>query len=137
VEQYPNVGFTKFKVQRVVNLFEDRGSVRELNYLPKISRSFFSPLWKNSSIQYNKLRPNVVFSFVSVCKVRKINIKYVTCVCAKRGDQNWAIVRVCFIRDYVFAYAATFNSFFLFSCKPDVFQGRVSSYNIFYWRSIV
>jgi hypothetical protein len=26
---------TKFKVQRVVNLFEDTGSVRELNYLVK------------------------------------------------------------------------------------------------------
>jgi hypothetical protein len=47
VEHYPNVGFTKFKVQRVVNLFEDTGSVRELNYLAKISRSCFSPLWKN------------------------------------------------------------------------------------------
>jgi hypothetical protein len=42
VEHYPNVGFTKFKVQRVVNLFEDTGSVRELNYLTKISRSCFS-----------------------------------------------------------------------------------------------
>jgi hypothetical protein len=41
----PNVGFTKCK--RVVNLFEDTGSVRELNYLAKISRSCFSPLWKN------------------------------------------------------------------------------------------
>jgi hypothetical protein len=29
---YPNVGFTKCKVKRVVNLFEDTGSVRELNY---------------------------------------------------------------------------------------------------------
>jgi hypothetical protein len=55
VEHYPNVNFTKFKVQRIVNLFEDRGSVRELNYLAKISgsylakisRSCFSPLWKN------------------------------------------------------------------------------------------
>jgi hypothetical protein len=37
VEHYPNVGFTKFKVQRVVNLLEDTGSVRELNYLAKIS----------------------------------------------------------------------------------------------------
>jgi hypothetical protein len=46
VEHYPNVGFTKFKVQRVVNLFEDTGSVRELNYLAKIFRSCFSPLWK-------------------------------------------------------------------------------------------
>jgi hypothetical protein len=27
VEHYPNVGFTKFKVQRVVNLFENIGSV--------------------------------------------------------------------------------------------------------------
>jgi hypothetical protein len=44
VEHYPNVGFTKFKVQRVVNLFEDTGSVREPNYLVKISRSCFSPL---------------------------------------------------------------------------------------------
>jgi hypothetical protein len=47
VEHYPNVGFTKYKVKRVVNLFEDTGSVRELNYLAKISRSCFSPLWKN------------------------------------------------------------------------------------------
>jgi hypothetical protein len=47
VEHYPNVGFTKCKVKRVVNLFEDTGSVRELNYLAKISRSCFSPLWKD------------------------------------------------------------------------------------------
>jgi hypothetical protein len=47
VEHYPNVGFTKCKVKRVVNLFEDTGSLRELNYLAKISRSCFSPLWKN------------------------------------------------------------------------------------------
>jgi hypothetical protein len=47
VEHYPNVGFTKCKVKRVVNLFEDTGSVRELNYLAKISRSCFGPLWKN------------------------------------------------------------------------------------------
>jgi hypothetical protein len=47
VEHYPNVGFTKFKVKRVVTLFEERGSVGELNYLAKISRSCFSPLWKN------------------------------------------------------------------------------------------
>jgi hypothetical protein len=47
VEHYPNVGFIKCKVKRVVNLFEDTGSVRELNYLAKISRSCFSPLWKN------------------------------------------------------------------------------------------
>jgi hypothetical protein len=33
VEHYPNVGFTKFKVPRVINLFEDTGIVRELNYL--------------------------------------------------------------------------------------------------------
>jgi hypothetical protein len=98
VEHYPNVGYTKCKVKRVVNLFVDTGSVRELNYLAKISRSCFSPLWKNESIQYNKLRPNVVFNFVNVCKVRKINVKYVTSVCAKRVDQNSAITRVCFIR---------------------------------------
>jgi hypothetical protein len=47
VEHYSNIGFTKFKVQRVVNLFEGTGSVRELNYLAKISRSCFSLLWKN------------------------------------------------------------------------------------------
>jgi hypothetical protein len=34
VEHYSNVGFTKFKVQRVFNLFEN---VREPNYLAKIS----------------------------------------------------------------------------------------------------
>jgi hypothetical protein len=33
VEHYPNVGFTKCKVKRVVNLFEDTGSVRELTGL--------------------------------------------------------------------------------------------------------
>jgi hypothetical protein len=27
VEHYPNVGFTKLKVQKVINLFEDTGSV--------------------------------------------------------------------------------------------------------------
>jgi hypothetical protein len=32
VEHYLNVGFTKCKVKRVVNLFEDTGSVRKLNY---------------------------------------------------------------------------------------------------------
>jgi hypothetical protein len=47
VEQHPNVEFTKFKVKRVLNLFEDTGSVRELNYLAKISRSCFRPLWNN------------------------------------------------------------------------------------------
>jgi hypothetical protein len=49
VEHYPNVGFTEFTmgVHRVVYLFEDTGSVRELNYFTKISRSCFSPLWKN------------------------------------------------------------------------------------------
>jgi hypothetical protein len=47
VEHYPNVGFTKCKVKRVVNLFEDTGSVRELNCLAKIFQSCFSPLWKN------------------------------------------------------------------------------------------
>jgi hypothetical protein len=47
VEHYPNVGFTKCKVKRVVNLIEDTGGVRELNYLAKISRSCFSPLGKN------------------------------------------------------------------------------------------
>jgi hypothetical protein len=47
VEHYPNVGFTKFRIQRIVNLFEDTGSVCQLNYLAKISRSCFSPLWKN------------------------------------------------------------------------------------------
>jgi hypothetical protein len=112
VEHDPNVGFTKCKVKRVVNLFEDTGSVREVNYLAKISRSCFSPLWKNESIQYNKLRLNVIFNFVSVCKVSKINVKYVTCASAKRDDQNSAKLRVCFIRVYVFAFAATFNTVF-------------------------
>jgi hypothetical protein len=37
VEYYPKVGFTKCKIKRVVNLFEDTESVRELNYLAKIS----------------------------------------------------------------------------------------------------
>jgi hypothetical protein len=47
VEHSPNVGFSKCRVKRVVNLFEDTGSVRELNYLAKISRSCFSSLLKN------------------------------------------------------------------------------------------
>jgi hypothetical protein len=85
-----------------------------LNYLAKTSRSCFSPLWKNESIQYNKLRPNVVFNCVSVCKVSKINVKYVTYASAKRDDQNSAKLRVCFIRVYVFAIAATFNTVFCF-----------------------
>jgi hypothetical protein len=53
-------------------------------------------------------------NFVSICKVRKINVKYVTCVCAKRGNQNLAKLRVCSIRVYVFASAATFNTVFCF-----------------------
>jgi hypothetical protein len=48
----------------------------------------------------------VVFNFVSVCKVSKINVKYVACASAK--------LRVCFIRVYVFAFAATFNTVFFF-----------------------
>jgi hypothetical protein len=62
----------------------------------------------------NKLYPNVVFNFVSVCKVSKINGKYVTCASAKRDDQNSAKLRVCFIRIYVFAFAAMFNAVFCF-----------------------
>jgi hypothetical protein len=46
VEHYPNVSFKKCKVKRVVNLFEDTGSVHERNYLAKISQSCFSALWK-------------------------------------------------------------------------------------------
>jgi hypothetical protein len=62
-----------------------------------------------------------VFNFVSVCKVRKINVKYDIFVCAKRGDQNSAIVRVCFIRVYVFTFAATFDSFFSFFLLNQTF----------------
>jgi hypothetical protein len=69
---------------------------------------------KNLSIQYNKLRRNAVFNSVSVCKVSKINVKYVTCASAKRDDQNSPKLRVCFIRVYVFAFAATFNTVFCF-----------------------
>jgi hypothetical protein len=58
--------------------------------------------------------PNVVFNFVNVCKVSKVNVKYVTYVRAKRDDQNSAIVRVCFTRVYVFTSAATFNTVFYF-----------------------
>jgi hypothetical protein len=49
-----------------------------------------------------------------VCKVSKINVKYVTCASAKRDDQNSAKLRVCLIRVYVFAFAATFNTVFCF-----------------------
>jgi hypothetical protein len=55
-----------------------------------------------------------VFNFVSVFKVSKINVKYVTCASAKRGDQNSAKLSVCFIGVYVFASAATFNTVFYF-----------------------
>jgi hypothetical protein len=61
----------------------------------------------------NKLRPNVVFN-LTVCKVSKVNVKYVTCASVKRDDQNSAKLRVCFIRVYVFAYAATINTVFCF-----------------------
>jgi hypothetical protein len=72
-------------------------------------------------------------NFVNVCKVSKINVKYVTSASAKRDDQNSAKLRVCIIRVYVFAFAATFNTvFLLFSCKPDDFQGRVFPNSIFY-----
>jgi hypothetical protein len=79
-----------------------------------------------ASSTYNKLRPNVVFNFVSVCKVSKINVKYVTCASARRNDQNSAKLRVCFIRVYVFAFAATFNTVFCFflanqTCFKDEF----------------
>jgi hypothetical protein len=36
------------------------------------------------------------------------------CASAKRDDRNSAKLRVCFIRVYVFAFAATFNTFFCF-----------------------
>jgi hypothetical protein len=103
VEHYLNVGFTKCKVKRVVNLFENTGSVRELIIIEELKHPV-----------YNKLCPNVVFNFVSVFKVSKINVKYVTCASAKRDDQNSAKLRVCFIRVYVFAFAATFNTVFCF-----------------------
>jgi hypothetical protein len=57
--------------------------------------------------------------------VRKINVKYVTCVCAKRGDQNSAIVGVCFIRVYVFAFAA---SFFFFLANQTSFKNKFLLY---------
>jgi hypothetical protein len=53
-------------------------------------------------------------NFVNVCKVSKINVKYVTSASAKRDDQNSAKLRVCIIRVYVFAFAATFNTVFCF-----------------------
>jgi hypothetical protein len=68
---------------------------------------------KASSI-INYIRPNVVFNFISVCKVSKINVKYVTCASAKRDDQNSAKLPVCFIRVYVLAFAATSNTVFCF-----------------------
>jgi hypothetical protein len=52
------------------------------------------------------------FTLLSVCKVSKINVKYVACASAKSDDQNSAKLRVCFIRIYVFAFAATFNTVF-------------------------
>jgi hypothetical protein len=51
-------------------------------------------------------------TLLSVCKVSKINIKYVTYASAKRDDQNSAKLHVCFIRVYVFVFAATFNTVF-------------------------
>jgi hypothetical protein len=76
VEHYPNVDFTKFNVQRVVNLFE------------------------------NMKYPD---------RVQMLSLTLtLTCVCAKRSDQNSAKLRVCFRRVYVFASAATFNTVFSF-----------------------
>jgi hypothetical protein len=117
VEHCPNVGFTKCKVKRVVNLFEDTGSVRELNYLAKISQSCFSPLLR--------IKASSIINYVQMLsKVSKINVKYVTCASAKRDDQNSAKLRVCFIRVYVFAFAATVFCFFLanqMSLKDEFF----------------
>jgi hypothetical protein len=50
VEHYPNVGFTKFKVRIVANLFEDTGSVRELNYLANRILIFYGRINASSII---------------------------------------------------------------------------------------
>jgi hypothetical protein len=57
---------------------------------------------------------NFLAGIVSVCKISKINVKYVTCASAKRDDQNSAKMGACFIRVYVFAFAGTFNKVFCF-----------------------
>jgi hypothetical protein len=59
VEQYPNVGFRKCKVKRVVNLFEDTASVRELNYFAKISRSCVLVL-------YGRIKASSIINYVQM-----------------------------------------------------------------------
>jgi hypothetical protein len=58
VEHYPNVGFIKCKVKRVLNLFEDTGSVCELNYLAKISRSCL--------ILYGRIKASSIINYVQM-----------------------------------------------------------------------
>jgi hypothetical protein len=58
VEHYPNVGFTKCKVKRVVNLFEDTGSVGELNYLAKISDRVL--------VLYGRIKASSIINYVQM-----------------------------------------------------------------------
>jgi hypothetical protein len=52
VEHYPNVGFTKCKVKRVVNLFE--GSVRELKYPDRVL------------VLYGKIKASSIIDYVQM-----------------------------------------------------------------------
>jgi hypothetical protein len=82
-------------------------------------------------------------SILSVCKVSKINVKYVTCASAKRDDQNSAKLCVCFIRVYVFAFAATFNTVFCFflanqtSFKDEFFPTAFFIYDRFFMQILI
>jgi hypothetical protein len=60
---------------------------------------------------------------LSLTFVSKINVKYVTRASAKRDDQNSAKLRVSFIRAYVFAFAAMFNTvFWIFLANQTSFK---------------
>jgi hypothetical protein len=50
---------SKCRVKRVVNLFEDTKSVRELNYLAKISRSCFLVL-------YGRIKASSIINYVQM-----------------------------------------------------------------------
>jgi hypothetical protein len=54
----PNVGFAGCKVKRVVNLFEDTGSVRELNYLAKIPIVFL--------VLYGRIKASSIINYVQM-----------------------------------------------------------------------
>jgi hypothetical protein len=57
MEYYPNVGITKFKVQRVVSLFEYTGSVREITLLKYPDRVL---------VLYGKIKASSIINYVQM-----------------------------------------------------------------------